>query len=171
MAGPEHVRIDRIGRKDTAELADLFEELSADAETVSFFHPHPLTRHHAVWLCGPSGPRRDRYYLARREGKAVGYSMLRGWEEGYEVPSFGGCVRPAARGTGVGHALLAHAVEEARRFGAGRLRLSVYRSNARAVRLYAKFGFVFEEKNARELIGWLDLGSALPPGEVPAAVA
>jgi ribosomal protein S18 acetylase RimI-like enzyme len=151
------VWIDRLRPDDAGPLARFFAELAADTEATGFFHPHPLTRRHAAWLCGPDGPRRDRYFLARQDGKPVGYSMLRGWDEGYEVPSFGACVLAAARGQGLGHLLLSHAIDHARWAGAPRLRLTVYRANERAVRLYTKFGFAFTDKNPRELVGLLDL--------------
>jgi ribosomal-protein-alanine N-acetyltransferase len=153
------VQIDLLRAADGTDLARLFERLATDPETISFFHPHPLTSEYAERLCARAPLRKDRYWLARYDGRPVGYSMLRGWDEGYEVPSFGGCVDVAARGVGVGHLLLAHAIREARTAGARRMRLSVCRANVRAVHLYAKFGFVFEDKNTHELIGWLDLDS------------
>jgi [ribosomal protein S18]-alanine N-acetyltransferase len=163
---PQAVRIEPLCAADEAALADFFEEIAADAETVRFFHPHPLTRHHAGRLCAAATKCKDKYWLARQEGTLVGYSMLRGWEEGYAIPSFGGCVRTAARGLGLGHLLLAHAIEEARAAGARRLRLSVCRANQRAIHLYDKFGFVFENKNPHELVGWLDLDET-PASQLP----
>jgi ribosomal protein S18 acetylase RimI-like enzyme len=159
LADRGSVSIDRIRPADEASLGDLFEEFAADTEIVQFFHPHPLTRNFATWLCGPEGPRQDRYFLARREQRLVGYSMLRGWDAGYSIPSFGNCVCRSARGLGIGRLLLAHAIEEARTAGASRLRLSVYRSNYAALHIYSSFGFSFEEKNALELVGWLSLAT------------
>jgi ribosomal protein S18 acetylase RimI-like enzyme len=153
----QSVRIDSLCPADEEELGRFFEDQAADPETVQFFHPHPLTRDYAGQLCNHARPRKDRYWLARHAGRPVGYSMLRGWDEGYAVPSFGACVDASARGVGLGHLLLAHAIGEARAAGAPRVRLSVFRANARAVHLYAKFGFAFEDKNDRELIGWLRL--------------
>jgi GNAT superfamily N-acetyltransferase len=94
--------------------------------------------------------------------------MLRGWDEGYQIPSFGACVHPSSRGDGLGQWLLEHAIGEARMAGAPKLRLSVYRANQRALHIYRKFGFVFEERNSEELVGWLTLGPAIPPpGNAP----
>jgi ribosomal-protein-alanine N-acetyltransferase len=50
-------------------------------------------------------------------------------------------VLPASRGTGIGSALLARVLEDARSTGAVRALLEVRRSNAAALRLYGSFGF------------------------------
>jgi ribosomal protein S18 acetylase RimI-like enzyme len=94
--------------------------------------------------------------------------MLRGWDEGYETPSFGGCTHPELRGAGLGQFLLAHAIAESRAAGARRLRLTVYKENVRALHIYQKFGFLFSDKNDYEAVGLLDLGSA-PLFSVPGA--
>ncbi len=83
--------------------------------------------------------------------------MLRGWDDGYEIPSFGGCTHSALRNAGLGQSLLAHAIVESRSAGAQRLRLTVYKSNERAVHVYRKFGFEFSDKNEHEFVGLLDL--------------
>ena len=51
-------------------------------------------------------------------------------------------VAPAARGTGVAYALIDAVAVWARRAGASALRLSVRRSNDRAIRSYLGNGFV-----------------------------
>jgi ribosomal protein S18 acetylase RimI-like enzyme len=160
-----------IRATDAALLGDFFAAVAADAEAVRFFHPHPLTPEYAAWVCGGATQRRDRYYLALYQGRAVAYAMLRGWDEGYATPSWGGCVHPALRGAGLGHALLAHAVAEGRAAGATQLRLTVYKANARAVHLYRKFGFVFRDGDGRSVVGSLDLTRpvALPPANPDSA--
>lgn len=149
--------ITRIGPADAADLGTLFEALAADSEAARFFHPHPLTRTYAAELCARTDTSRDRYYIARRGGRAVGYALLRGWDEGYAVPSFGVAVHPEARGLGVGQALLGQAVAASRASGAPALRLTVYKANARAVHVYRKAGFVYRDKNEHEWVGVLDL--------------
>ena len=146
-----------ISAKDIAALGDFFTALVGDAESVQFFHPHPFTREFARELCVRAAIRRDRYYVACFEDRVIGYMMLRGWDEGYTVPSFGVCNHPALRDVGLGQALLAHAVRESRLAGALQLRLTVFKNNERAVHVYRKFGFLFHDKNEQELVGLLDL--------------
>jgi ribosomal protein S18 acetylase RimI-like enzyme len=159
-----------IRATDAATLGDFFEAVAADAEAVRFFHPHPLTPEHAAWLCGGAATRRDRYYMGLYAGRPVAYAMLRGWDEGYAVPSWGGCVHPALRSAGLGHALLMHAVAESRAAGAAKLRLTVYKANQRGVHLYCKFGFVFQDKDEKSVVGILDLTQPLAlPARIPDA--
>jgi ribosomal protein S18 acetylase RimI-like enzyme len=166
----ENLEIRLVRPTDAALLGELFEAVAADAEAVRFFHPHPLTRTYAAWLCGGCEKRRDRYYVALFGGRPVAYAMLRGWDEGYAVPSWGGCVHPALRSAGLGHALLSHAVAEGRAAGATKMRLTVYRANARGVHLYRKFGFVFQDKDEKSVVGVLDLtGAADVPARAPDA--
>lgn len=152
----------RLSEADADSLGRFFELLAADPETTRFFHPHPLSKAFAANLCARQSTCRDRYYVTSYHGQAVAYSMLRGWDEGYETPSFGGCTHPELRGAGLGQLLLAHAIAESRAARAGRLRLTVYKENVRAVHIYRKFGFVFTDKNEHEWVGLLDLRSPVP---------
>jgi len=147
---------------DAAALARFFEDAALDAETRRFFHPHPLTAAYAAELCGRLHRLKDRYYALWEGDAIVGYSMLRGWDEGYETPSFGVCLAPWRRSAGLGQLLLGHAIAECRRLGAPRMRLTVYRANARAVHIYRKFGFAMTPRNAEELVGTLDLTISTP---------
>ena len=65
-------------------LAGLFGALVASGDTVRF-HPHPFTAEEAEARARYSG--RDLYYVAVADGRALAYGMLRGWDEGYAVPS------------------------------------------------------------------------------------
>jgi len=163
---PALFRIRPLATGDTAALAEFFEALAADAEAANYFHPHPLTAGQAETLCRSMGTIRDGYVVAEIAGRIVGYSMLRGWDEGYEVPSWGGAVHPALRDAGIGKQLLIHAVDESRTRGAKRMRLTVYKSNARGVHVYQKIGFEFSEKDERSLVGILPLD---PAPALPAA--
>jgi ribosomal protein S18 acetylase RimI-like enzyme len=71
--------------------------------------------------------------------------MLRGWDEGYSVPSFGVAVGSAYRGRGIGRGLLLYAIEYARKRGAPAVMLKVHLDNASARHLYESEGFVFQE--------------------------
>ena len=149
--------IRQIAKGDGPVLGDFFAALTADADSVRFFHPHPFTQEFAAELCEGVATRKDRYYVACFQGTVIAYMMLRGWDEGYSVPSFGVCTHPALRDVGLGQALLVHALAECQAAGASKLRLTVFKNNERAVHVYTKFGFIFQEKNEHELIGILDL--------------
>ncbi len=156
----QEIVIRRISVSDGPALGDFFVTLATDGDTIDFFHPHPFTREYADELCSRSATRKDCYYVACFRGIIVAYMMLRGWDEGYSVPSFGVCNLPALRDVGLGQVLLSHAVAECRAVDAKQLRLTVFKNNERAVHVYRKFGFVFKDKNENELIGILDLGQS-----------
>ena len=145
---------------DAAALGRFFEALAADAEAATFFHPHPLTADEAASLCRKAASIRDGYFVAEYAGRIVGYSMLRGWDEGYEVPSWGGAVHPQLRDAGIGKQLLVHAVAESRARGAKTMRLTVYKTNGRGVHVYRKIGFEFAEKDEKFLVGILPIDPA-----------
>jgi len=151
------VSIRRITSHDGPALGDFFTSLAGDDETTRFFHPHPFTREFAAELCARAAMRKDRYYVACIKGTIISYMILRGWDEGYAVPSFGVCTHPDLREVGLGQTLLARAVEESISAGADKLRLTVFKNNERAVHVYRKFGFAFHDKNEHELVGILDL--------------
>jgi RimJ/RimL family protein N-acetyltransferase len=60
---------------------------------------------------------------------------------GYGVADLGMLVAAGWRGRGVGSALLAEAVDRARKAGAHKLALQVWPHNSAAIALYEKFGF------------------------------
>ncbi len=160
-------RIRPVVAEDAPALAAFFETLAADEEAQTFFHPHPLTAEYAASLCRSVSTSRDGYFVAEYAGRIVGYSMLRGWDEGYEVPSWGGAVHPALRDAGIGKQLLVHAVLESVARGAKKMRLTVYKSNVRGVHVYGKIGFGFSEKDERSLVGVLPLDPAPALPEAP----
>lgn len=150
--------IRRLVSDDARALSEFFAAVNADADTVRLFHPHPFTSEQAARVC--DSRRRDRYFAAWDGDAVVGYSMLRGWEEGYDVPSFGVCVHPRRRGAGLGGELTRHAVEQCRALGVPALRLTVYKENGRAAQLYRTLGFELRELDETRLVGLLSLTAA-----------
>ena len=93
--------------------------------------------------------REDRFYGAfEPAGEMVALSMLRGWDEGYVVPSFGIAVDAGWHGRGVGTRMTAWTVEQARALGAPSVRLTVYADNPGARRIYERLGFAERERRA-----------------------
>lgn len=142
----------------TVATAPLFREIeSGDCERLSSFliandvdtvvrtfNPFPMNGETARRIA--LAPRRDRYYGAFIDAALVALSMLRGWDEGYAIPSFGIIVDHRFHNRGIGAAMTEFTVEEARRMGCARVRLSVYASNPAAVHVYTARGFVEHER-------------------------
>src|ERR1043166_7563730 len=111
---PEQLEFVRIDAGLAEPLAEFFAHLreSADADR---FHPHPLTSEAAQERARYRG--RDVYCAAVVGRRVLGYGMLRGWDEGFAIPSLGIAVHASARGMGLGRALMHHLHAEARRRG------------------------------------------------------
>ena len=145
MAPPqvESVRIRPLRLEDADALSALLAGLAADPESVHF-HPHPLTRAEAKRIAEGVGIQKDCYFAAFLDGHMVGYGMLRGWDEGYAVPSFGVAVDADYRRAGLGRRLLRYAISIARLRGARSMILKVHPSNVSARHIYESEGFTFD---------------------------
>lgn len=126
-------------------------------EIKEVFHPHDFTSSEAQRLCHYQG--KDEYYLILRDQTVLGYGLLRGWDEGYEIPSLGICIHPQMKGKGLGLALMHHLVAAARVRGAPSMILKVKKDNREAIKLYLKLGFVLAEHDNQYLKGTLNLSS------------
>jgi len=92
-----------------------------------------------------AGEDRGRVWIAERDGEAVGYAVL---TLGFAMEFYGRdgflddlYLAPAARGQGLGAALMDAVEREARALGARALHLEVGRDDHRAQALYAARGF------------------------------
>ena len=117
-----------------SELAELFAAVDP-----TYFHPHPLTPECAADIASYKG--RDVYLVLRDEGRPVAYGFLRGWDEGYAVPSLGIAVRTDAQGRGFGRSMMEQLHDVARERGARQIRLRVHPDNVGARRLYESLGY------------------------------
>ena len=135
--------IEPVAAGHAQALAELFERNRVPAVSDSF-DPFPLTAEEARRIT--LEPRLDAYFVASLEAELIAMSMLRGFDEGFTVPSFGIFVDHRHHRGGVGRRLTAWTVEEARRRGCAAIRLSVYASNEVALRLYRSLGFEEQER-------------------------
>lgn len=120
-----------------------------------YFKPHEFTRAAVDRLCLYKGE--DLYLVLVEGGRVLGYGMLRGWDEGYAVPSLGIAIHPDDRRSGLGKALMAFLHAAAIRRGAARVRLRVSPGNEKAIALYRSLGYEFGNEEAGLLVGLLDL--------------
>lgn len=127
-------------------------EEAGDAE---YFCPHAFTDDTVENLI--QRRQRDLYYVLVERKKVLGYGMLRGWDEGYDIPSLGIAIHPSARGAGLGRVLMHFLHASARREGAKKVRLRVKANNARAVKLYEDLGYKFKSLETDYLVGFFDL--------------
>lgn len=143
---PPQLAMEPVEARHAQALVELFER-NRVPDVSDSFDPFPLTADEAERIA--LQPRRDAYFVASLQGELVAMSMLRGFDEGFEVPSFGIFVDHRHHRQGIGRQLTAWTVDEARRREYPSVRLSVYASNAGALRLYRTLGFGEQE---RELV-------------------
>ena len=135
-----------------AALAIFFRALEENGDA-QHFHPHPFSEDFLDKLCKYQG--KDLYYIAVERNNVLAYGLLRGWDEGYAVPSLGIALHPSVRGLGLGKAFMHFLHVAARRKGALRIRLKVYPSNSQAIELYKSLGYSFQGIENEQMVGSL----------------
>lgn len=121
------------------------------SEGTRFFYPHQLDEKTIRQLTHYAGE--DLYYLLVEGDNVLGYGLLRGWDEGYQIPSLGIAVHPLARGYGLGKLLMEFLHVAAFRKGASKVRLRVHKENENALNMYKGYDYVFvEDNNKPELL-------------------
>jgi ribosomal protein S18 acetylase RimI-like enzyme len=135
---------------DAEALSELFAALEGTP-----FHPHPLTAEEARRLVAYEG--RDAYGILAEGEELVAYGILRGWDDGFSVPSLGVAVHPQHQGRGYGRAMMRWLEEQARHRGAQRIRLRVHADNLAARRLYESLGYAEAGEERGELVMMLEL--------------
>ena len=143
-----------VGSQHAASLARLFARLKEGGDE-DFFHPHPLSAVEAAARANYEG--QDFYCVMILDDEVIGYGMLRGWDEGYAIPSLGIALDPSVRGRGCSRALMSFLHETAKKRGAFKVRLKVDSRNQAAIQLYRSLGYVFESPSGQELVGFLEL--------------
>lgn len=124
-----------------SDALDVLYLLKAQSETYAqYFHPFPADNRY-VWNL-LMGAKDDVYAGLWYDRALVGIIMLRGWDEGYTVPSFGVLISEPYARLGLGRFALDWAIATAKLRGATTLRLKVHPENSAAYHLYASTGFV-----------------------------
>ena len=122
---------------------------------LAFFHPHPfdydVIKNKITWITN------DQYKIIIHEGEVIGYGLLRGWDEGYEIPSLGIMIDSKYRGTGLSKMFMRFLETEAKIRGAQKMRLVVYKNNIKAVNTYKSLGYDLQEHDETQLIGFKNL--------------
>jgi len=125
-----------------------------DSGDNKYFYPHPFTEEALVQIM--NNVVKDQYYVLVEGSKVIGYGMLRGWDEGYDVPSLGIAIHPSFRNNGFGRILINYLHVVAKHMGSKKIRLKVHFDNYKAVNFYKALGYIFEEEGIY-LVGILEL--------------
>ncbi|GGY15848.1 hypothetical protein GCM10008098_03690 [Rhodanobacter panaciterrae] len=133
-------------------LARFFAALDEEGDD-AFFHPHRWDKSTLRSLARNAGT--DLYYLFVQSRNVLAYGLLRGWDEGYVIPSLGIAVHPAARSAGLGSLMMEYLEVMSRHRGAPAVRLRVHKVNVHACRMYMRRGYRLtpDEGDERLLVG------------------
>jgi [ribosomal protein S18]-alanine N-acetyltransferase len=155
----------RLTPGDAEQLGRFLEACAADPGTQRFFFAHPLSREFARHLCETLVTRKDLYHVMVVGRRVAAYSLLRGWDEGYAIPSLGLCVHPQLQGLKLGSLMMAYCLGDAKAAGVRHVRWTVDPKNLACVRGANKFGLLCEELTAERLVFKADLDKL--PVEMP----
>ena len=137
----------------SGSLFEFMQEL--DEKDREFFHPHGCTVEEIREICASKGE--DHFCVVVDDDRVVAYGMLRGWDEGFDVPSTGIAVRRDSRGKGVALFLMAYLHDIARGKGATRVRARIHPENANSIDMCEAIGYRFAGTDRGQLLGFCDL--------------
>ncbi len=141
-----------LDQSDLENVEEIFMDASLNKD--AFFTPHSFDAETAKSIC--SGTSKDKFFgMYIRNQNMVAYGMLRGYEEGFTTPSLGIYVHSSHRGRGYGHTMMEKLHDAAKALGSTQVRLTVLKSNAKAISLYKKMGYTFDE-NEEKFVGVLN---------------
>jgi RimJ/RimL family protein N-acetyltransferase len=122
------------------DAADLSEMLSAQpSDYVQYFTPFDFDEATITQILQTR--ERDVYLGLYWASELAAFCMLRGWDEGYEVPAYGVIVSERFSGKGLGTLTIELARTICRLRGSPRLMLKVHPDNAVAKAMYERAGF------------------------------
>lgn len=153
------MRIQRLGPQHADGFRQFLTVLDANGDG-EFFHPHAFSAAAAREIIELSTNGVDEYWVGIDGDRVIAYGMLRGWREGYAIPSAGIAIGPADRGLGHSRTMMLHLHDVAKSRGARQVRLKVDRRNGPAIRLYESLGYTLTPHNDCELLGLCDIPGA-----------
>jgi sugar phosphate isomerase/epimerase/ribosomal protein S18 acetylase RimI-like enzyme len=130
----------RCLREADIEKLGIFFARNDRTEVTNFFKPFPLNVNTARDLLKQI--RKNLYFVMEDNGRFLAFSMLRGQDDGYDLPSFGIFVDWEHQKCGVGKRLSEWTFRLADQMGTPKIRLSVYEENIQARTLYERLAFI-----------------------------
>lgn len=126
---------------DRLPLAEVFAAVAEERDGIATEPPVDVEARAVSWTL-------DGTLVAVADGEIVGSIHVDASRHGFG--EIGMAVARAWRGRGVGSALLAAAIDDARERGLHKLSLSVFAHNAAGIALYRKYGFVEEGRRVKQ---------------------
>lgn len=137
---PLSIEIKKIKIDQAKELSDLL--LNSSKEYSKYFIPFQFDLDSISAVL--SKAKKDIFFGVYVENKLVGFYMLRGWDAGYEIPSYGVWISESFSSKGLSKLTLNHAISICKINYIKKLMLKVHPDNLVAKKIYEDFGFVYE---------------------------
>ena len=150
------VRLEILVARPTlvTQIVDLFRAINNPLER-KYFAPHAFTPEYGAQIAQYNGL--DIYAFASDGSRVLAYGLLRGWDEGFPIPSLGLTVHPDYRSYGIGSMMMRYLHTTAMLRKAKQIRLRVQKDNVKARALYERLKYRFVEESEEFLLGTLDL--------------
>jgi RimJ/RimL family protein N-acetyltransferase len=134
----KEILIKKLGLESAKELSDLLQ--NENSEYSKYFIPFEFdiqTISNKI-----KNLNRDSFWGIYVNDKIVGLYMLRGFDEGYEIPSYGVWISKEFAGKGLSKLTLQHAISYCRINLIKEIMLKVHPENLIAKKIYEDFGFI-----------------------------
>lgn len=145
MNGIKIINFRKLEPKDAVSLSNLMKQDSKDySQYFVAFKFDTVTIKNIL-----AEAKNDIYYGVYWEEELTGFYMLRGFDEGYSIPSYGVYISSRFKNKGLAALTINHAISTCKHLGLKKLRLKVHKENIIAYKQYLKYGFVetgFDEK-------------------------
>lgn len=142
---PSTLEIKKIDASYAQELSELL--LQSGTDYSKYFIPFSFDFESVSKVLSKAV--KDMFYGIFASNKLVGFYMLRGWDEGYEIPSYGVWVSPDFSSKGLSRLTLQHAITVCRINSIKKLMLKVHPENLIAKKIYEDFGFICQGTDER----------------------
>ena len=137
---PLSLEIKRININQAKELSDLL--LKSSKEYSQHFIPFEFDIESVSRVLDKVV--NDLFFGIFIKNKIVGFYMLRGWDAGYEIPSYGVWIAENFSSKGLSKLTLIHAISVCKINSIKRLILKVHPENLIAKKIYEDFGFIYQ---------------------------
>jgi RimJ/RimL family protein N-acetyltransferase len=134
---PLALEIKRLNINHSKELANLLQ--SSDKDYSQYFIPFTFDFETISEIL--SKAKSDQVYGIYVDNKLIGFYMLRGFDEGYSVPSYGVWISEKYSNRGLSTFTLQHAISFCKLNSIKRIMLKVHPDNITAKHIYEKHGF------------------------------
>lgn len=152
---PSVLEIKRINIRNAKELSELL--IQSSKEYSKYFIPFEFDLESVSSTISKAV--KDMFYGVYADSKLVGFYMLRGWDAGFEIPSYGVWIAENYSSKGLSKLTLHHAISVCRMNSIKKLMLKVHPDNLAAKKIYEDFGFINKgiDERIRHLIYFKDL--------------